>query len=113
VTGPERLKQAIESIRQELGTRLAELRLAGKMLEAQRLEQRTLYDIEMLSEMGTCRGIENYSAPPQGQGRKARRDAADPAALLPGGLRRVSSTRATSPCRRSRAIVPRRPLAQG
>jgi excinuclease ABC subunit B len=61
VTGPERLKQAIEGIRQELGTRLAELRLAGKMLEAQRLEQRTLYDIEMLSEMGTCPGVENYS----------------------------------------------------
>jgi excinuclease ABC subunit B len=61
VTGPDRLKQAIESIRQELGTRLAELRLAGKMLEAQRLEQRTLYDIEMMSEMGTCQGIENYS----------------------------------------------------
>jgi excinuclease ABC subunit B len=60
-TGPERLKVAIESIRQELGTRLAELRLAGKMLEAQRLEQRTLYDIEMLSEMGTCPGVENYS----------------------------------------------------
>ncbi|HEY2774458.1 MAG TPA: excinuclease ABC subunit UvrB [Candidatus Binatia bacterium] len=61
VTGPDRLKAAIESIRQELGTRLAELRLAGKMLEAQRLEQRTLYDIEMLSEMGTCPGVENYS----------------------------------------------------
>jgi excinuclease ABC subunit B len=61
VTGPTRLKSAIESIRQELGTRLAELRLAGKMLEAQRLEQRTLYDIEMLSEMGTCPGVENYS----------------------------------------------------
>jgi excinuclease ABC subunit B len=61
VTGPTRLKAAIESIRQELGTRLAELRLAGKMLEAQRLEQRTLYDIEMLSEMGTCPGVENYS----------------------------------------------------
>jgi len=61
VTSPERLKEAAESIRQELGTRLAELRLAGKMLEAQRLEQRTLYDIEMLSEMGTCPGVENYS----------------------------------------------------
>jgi len=61
VTGPDRLKVAVEAIRQELGTRLAELRLAGKMLEAQRLEQRTLYDIEMMSEMGTCPGIENYS----------------------------------------------------
>jgi len=61
VTGPDRMKEAVEAIRQELGTRLAELRLAGKMLEAQRLEQRTLYDIEMMSEMGTCPGIENYS----------------------------------------------------
>ena len=61
VTGAHRLKAAVESIRQELGTRLAELRLGGKMLEAQRLEQRTLYDIEMLSEMGTCPGVENYS----------------------------------------------------
>ena len=50
-----------KSIRQELGTRLAELRRDGKMLEAQRLEQRTLYDLEMLSEMGICPGIENYS----------------------------------------------------
>ncbi|RMF21359.1 MAG: excinuclease ABC subunit UvrB [Deltaproteobacteria bacterium] len=61
VTSRERLMQAIEGIRQELGDRLAELRREGKMLEAQRLEQRTLYDIELLSEMGTCPGVENYS----------------------------------------------------
>ena len=61
VTSRERLKIAIEAIRQELGDRLAELRREGKMLEAQRLEQRTLYDIELLSEMGTCPGVENYS----------------------------------------------------
>lgn len=61
VTSRERMKFAIEAIRQELGERLAELRRSGKMLEAQRLEQRTLYDIEMLSEMGTCPGVENYS----------------------------------------------------
>ncbi len=61
VTSSKRLAIAVESIRQERGTRLAELRRAGKMLEAQRLEQRTLYDIELLSEMGTCPGIENYS----------------------------------------------------
>jgi excinuclease ABC subunit B len=61
VTSRGRLEAAIEGIRQELGDRLAELRLAGKMLEAQRLEQRTLYDIELLAEMGTCPGIENYS----------------------------------------------------
>ena len=61
VTSRKRLQEAIEGIRQELGTRLAELRLGGKMLEAQRLEQRTLYDIELLAEMGTCPGVENYS----------------------------------------------------
>ncbi len=61
VTSPERIKTAVEGIRQELGDRLAELRLEGKMLESQRLEQRTLYDIELLSEMGTCSGVENYS----------------------------------------------------
>jgi len=61
VTSRKRMKMAIETIRHELGDRLADLRRAGKMLEAQRLEQRTLYDIEMLSEMGTCPGVENYS----------------------------------------------------
>ncbi len=61
VTSSKRMEQAIEGIRQELGDRLAELRRDGKMLEAQRLEQRTLYDIELLSEMGTCPGVENYS----------------------------------------------------
>ena len=61
VTSSARMKIAIEGIRQELGDRLKELRLAGKMLEAQRLEQRTLYDIELLAEMGTCPGVENYS----------------------------------------------------
>ncbi len=61
VTSRERLRQAIEAIRHELGDRLAELRRQEKLLEAQRLEQRTLYDIELLSEMGTCPGVENYS----------------------------------------------------
>jgi excinuclease ABC subunit B len=61
VTSPDRLTIAVESMRQELGDRLADFRRDGKMLEAQRLEQRTLYDIELLSEMGTCPGVENYS----------------------------------------------------
>jgi excinuclease ABC subunit B len=61
VTSDERMKRAVESIRQELGDRAAELRREGKFLETQRLEQRTLYDLEMLSEMGTCSGVENYS----------------------------------------------------
>ena len=61
VTSPDRLRRAVERIRQELGDRLAELRREDKLLEAQRLEQRTLYDIELLSEMGSCPGVENYS----------------------------------------------------
>ncbi|MBC7099574.1 excinuclease ABC subunit UvrB, partial [Candidatus Bipolaricaulota bacterium] len=61
VTPEERLRRAIASIEEELEERLAKLRKAGKLLEAQRLEQRTLYDLEMLREMGYCPGIENYS----------------------------------------------------
>lgn len=61
VTKEETMKRAIASIEAELEERLKELREAGKLLEAQRLEQRTRYDIEMMSEMGFCSGIENYS----------------------------------------------------
>jgi excinuclease ABC subunit B len=61
VTGEDRMKQAVLGIRQELKERLKELREAHKLLEAQRLEQRTLYDLELLEEMGFCPGIENYS----------------------------------------------------
>ena len=61
VTGQERMKEAIRGIRQELKERLPELRNQQKLLEAQRLEQRTLYDLELLDEMGFCPGIENYS----------------------------------------------------
>jgi excinuclease ABC subunit B len=55
------LKRAAGGIREELQQRLAHLREEGKLLEAQRLEQRTLYDLEMLEEMGFCHGVENYS----------------------------------------------------
>lgn len=61
VTPRPRLLQAIESIRQELEERVSILRQEGKLLEAQRLYQRTMYDIEMLMSTGHCRGIENYS----------------------------------------------------
>lgn len=63
VTHQDTMKRAIVNIEQELEERLAELRDAGKLLEAQRLEQRTRYDIEMMLEMGFCSGIENYSGP--------------------------------------------------
>ncbi len=61
VTPKERLEKAIEGITLELAERLAELTDGGKLLEAQRLEQRTLFDLEMLREVGYCHGIENYS----------------------------------------------------
>ena len=61
VTTRERLDEAIAAIREELGERFDALRREGKFLEAQRLDQRTSYDIEMLQEMGFCHGIENYS----------------------------------------------------
>ena len=58
---PERLDHILESIRKELEQRLAEFKSQGKSLEAQRLESRTNYDLEMISEVGYCSGIENYS----------------------------------------------------
>ena len=67
VVGDEKLKQAIERIREELKDRLEELRKENKLLAAERLEQRTNYDIEMLEETGFCSGIENYSAPMAGR----------------------------------------------
>jgi excinuclease ABC subunit B len=63
VTGKETMMKALRNIERELEERLAELRSKGKLLEAQRLEQRTRYDIEMMREVGYCSGIENYSGP--------------------------------------------------
>jgi excinuclease ABC subunit B len=61
VTERAKIERAVTAIRAELSERLVELRSAGKLLEAQRLESRTNFDIEMLLEVGTCAGIENYS----------------------------------------------------
>jgi excinuclease ABC subunit B len=61
VTPRERLIGAVDQIREDLRVRLKELRDTGKLLEAQRLEQRTLFDMEMIKEVGYCAGIENYS----------------------------------------------------
>ncbi|WP_175640324.1 excinuclease ABC subunit UvrB [Metabacillus schmidteae] len=61
VTREEKMEKAIKNIEAELEERLEELRENGKLLEAQRLEQRTRYDLEMMREMGFCSGIENYS----------------------------------------------------
>jgi len=61
VTPDEKVREAMEDIRAELQHRLEELRATGKLLEAQRLEQRTKYDLEMMAEVGYCSGVENYS----------------------------------------------------
>jgi len=61
VTPRERLMQAMENIRVELDERVAELRANDRLLEAQRLSQRTMFDLEMIAELGYCNGIENYS----------------------------------------------------
>ncbi|MEU9131353.1 excinuclease ABC subunit UvrB [Kitasatospora sp. NPDC048540] len=61
VAGPERMERAVNDIEQELGTTLARMEKQGKLLEAQRLRMRTTYDLEMLRQIGTCSGVENYS----------------------------------------------------
>ncbi|WP_431959843.1 excinuclease ABC subunit UvrB [Actinacidiphila sp. bgisy160] len=61
VAGPERMERAIAGIEKELGEQLAVMEKQGKLLEAQRLRMRTTYDIEMMRQIGTCSGIENYS----------------------------------------------------
>jgi len=61
VTPGEKMKRAVTAIRTELSERIAEFELGGKLLEAQRLKMRTEYDLDLMEEMGTCSGIENYS----------------------------------------------------
>ncbi len=61
VVAPDKLEKALEDIKQEMEDRVVEFTKAGKLLEAERIKQRTLYDLEMLRETGFCKGIENYS----------------------------------------------------
>ena len=68
VAGPERMERAIAGIEAELAERLDELERQGKLLEAQRLRMRTTYDVEMMRQIGTCNGIENYSRHIDGRG---------------------------------------------
>ncbi|WP_088319851.1 excinuclease ABC subunit UvrB [Kineosporia sp. R_H_3] len=68
VAGPERMERAIAGIELELADRLAEMERQGKLLEAQRLRMRTTYDIEMMRQVGSCSGIENYSRHIDGRG---------------------------------------------
>jgi excinuclease ABC subunit B len=77
ITPNERVRLAIDEIAEELVGRLGRLRREGRLLEAQRLEQRTRYDLEMLQEMGYCTGIENYSRHLDG-----RRDGQPPSVLI-------------------------------
>jgi excinuclease ABC subunit B len=69
VAGPERMERAIRGIELELADQLAAFEKQGKMLEAQRLRMRTTYDIEMMRQVGSCSGIENYSMHIDGRGR--------------------------------------------
>ncbi|MGH3354883.1 MAG: excinuclease ABC subunit UvrB [Nocardioidaceae bacterium] len=69
VAGPERMERAIREIEDELGQRLTELERQSKLLEAQRLRMRTSYDIEMMRQVGSCSGIENYSRHLDGRSR--------------------------------------------
>jgi excinuclease ABC subunit B len=96
VTPRERVDSAIENIRDELRERLQELRAADKGLEAQRLEQRTTFDLEMMMEVGYCSGIENYSRYLSG------RQAGEPPPTLfdylpPGALLVVDESHVTIP----------------
>ena len=68
VAGPERMERAIAEIEAELQGRVAQLEAAGQLLESQRLRMRTGYDIEMMRQIGTCSGIENYSRHIDGRG---------------------------------------------
>src|SRR5438093_4162191 len=72
VTSRPTIERAVALIRDELAQRLTDLRASGKLLEAQRLESRTNFDIEMMLEIGTCAGIENYSRHLSGRGEGER-----------------------------------------
>lgn len=73
VAGEERMKKAIKSIEEELDDRLAWLHAQNKLLEEQRLRMRTTFDLEMLKEIGSCAGVENYSRHIDGEGPAHRR----------------------------------------
>ena len=103
VAGPERMERAIRGIELELEDQLATFERQGKLLEAQRLRMRTTYDIEMMRQVGSCSGIENYSM--HIDGRTAR--VARPTACSTTSPRTScwSSTSPTSRCRRSAACT--------
>ena len=110
VTPKERLIGAIDDIRDELRERLKVLREQNKLVEAQRLEQRTMFDMEMMKEVGYCSGIENYSR--YLSGRAAGRAATVPVRLS-AGQRAAGHRRDPPDHSAARRHVQGRPLAQG
>ena len=98
VAGPERMERAIAGIEFELADRLAELERRQRLLEAQRLRMRTSYDVEMMRQIGTCSGIENYSRHIDGRAPAARRTACS---ITSRQTFSWSSMSRTSPCLRS------------
>ena len=110
VSTRETLEKAVELIRVDLGERIRWFREQNMLLEAQRIEQRTFFDIEMMEEMGFCQGIENYSR--YFDGRQAGEPALYPDRLLPGRFRAVRG-RVPHHHPPGGRHVPRRPLAQG
>ena len=109
VMKPETRSQAVDSILQELAWWEKELEKQGRLVESQRIHQRTRFDLEMIKEMGYCHGIENYSRHFTGRlpGRAAAHAAGLRAARLPAVHRRVAPDRAAAA-----RHVARRPLAQ-
>ncbi len=110
VTSRDRTKRAVESIKAELGWYRGQLESEGKVLEAHRLHQRTMFDLEMIKEIGYCHGIENYCAAPDRT--PAGRAAAD-AARLPAARRADDRRREPSDGAADPRDVSRRPLAEG
>ena len=108
VTPRDTTLRAIEAIKGELRERIEFFQKAGRLVEAQRIEQRTRFDLEMLAELGFCKGIENYSR----HRRAGRRRAADPY-RLPAAGRAHDHRREPRHDPAARRHVPRRPLAQG
>ena len=110
VTPRETVLRAIETIKEELRERLAQLIADGKLVEAQRLEQRTRFDLEMLQELGFCKGIENYSRHLSGAAPGEPPPTLD---RLPAGRRADVHRRKPRHHRAARRHVPWRPFAQG
>ena len=110
VTSRDRTKQAVETIKEELEWHRGVLESEGKLLEAQRLHQRTMFDLEMIREIGYCHGIENYAR--HLTGRAPGDTAADAARLSPGRCHRRRRREPSDGAAGSRD-VPRRSLAEG